>query len=89
MLLGGNSFQSHCTPATYPMLIRCTMFYHRCVAKIRPHGIILQRRTISKTMIQKKTETYFHYMNAYIGFKTWQVLGKNPRIKFHIVSLFS
>ena len=70
MLHGGNSFQSHCTPATYPMLIRFTMFYHRCVAKIRPHGIILRRRTISKTIIQKKTETCFHYMNAYIGFKT-------------------
>ena len=65
---GGNSFQSHCTPATHPMLR--TMVYHRCVAKIRPHGIILQRRTISKTIIQKKTETCFHYMNAYIGFKT-------------------
>ena len=58
MFHGGNSFQSHCTPATYPMFICWTMFYHRCVAKIRPHGTILQRRTISRTIIQKKIETF-------------------------------
>ena len=67
MLHGGNSFQSHCTPATYPMFICWTMFYHRCVAKIRPHGTILQRRTISRTIIQKKIETCFHHINAYMG----------------------